>query len=138
MSDNDASSVQVLVSDLDADELLQFETCLTGTPDGGATVSIANRGGALLSEINDVAYTVIVSGLALDYLAGAISRIRLRFARLTVFDFRNNTLIVSKHAKAGDMAGKSVIVGPNGEVTVSKDQDNSALLDAIKEVTGQN
>jgi hypothetical protein len=138
MSDNDAPSVQVLVNDLDADELLEFETCLTATTDHGSDVSIAHRGGALLSELNDIAYTLIVSGLALDYLAGAINRIRLRFGQLTVFDFRNNTLTVSKHPNAGNMAGKALIVGPNGDVTVSKDQDDKALLEALKDVTGQN
>ena len=73
----------------------------------------------------------------MDYLAGAIDRIRLRFGKLTVFDFRNNTLMVSKHANAGDMAGKCVIIGPKGEVTVSRDQDNSAVLEALKEVANQ-
>jgi hypothetical protein len=137
MSNHDALSVQIVVSDLDADELLQFEACLTDTSDEDVDVRIVNRGGALLNQVDDIAYTVMVGGVALNYLAAAINRIRLRFAHLTVFDFRNNTLVVTKHAKAGDMAGKCIIVGPEGEVTISKDQDDSALLKALKKVTSQ-
>jgi len=53
LSENTASSLQVLVSDLDTDELLQFENCLTDQSDAGVEVSIVHRGGALLSEIQE-------------------------------------------------------------------------------------
>jgi hypothetical protein len=130
-------SLQILVGGLTADETLRLEGCLTDPLEGDVQVAkIANRGGALLSEIQDIAYTVIVSGFALDYLASVISRIRRMFAKCTVFDFRNNTLAISQHTGTGELAGKCIIVGPKGDVTISDDQSHIELIQALRQVTG--
>jgi hypothetical protein len=131
------NSLQILVGGLDADETLRLESCLTDPFEDGAEIAeIANRSGALLSEIQDTAYTVMVTGLALEYLASVIFRIRRMFAKCTVFDFRNNTLAISQQAGAGELAGKCIIVGPEGNVTISDDQGHKGLLQALQQVTG--
>jgi len=129
--------LQILVGGLDADETLQLEGCLTDPLEADAEIAnIANRGGALLSEIHDTAITVMVSGVALDYVVAVIARIRRMFAKCTVFDFRNNTLAISQHSGAGELAGKCMIVGTKGEVTIYDDQSHEELLQALKQVTG--
>lgn len=135
---SDDLTVQVLVYGLTADESLQLEGCLTDPLEVGSTdvAEVTNRGSALLAEVAAIAYTVVLSGLALDYLATVIVRIRRMFGKCTVFDFRNNTLAVSQHSGVGELAGKCIVVGPQGEVTITDDRSHAEILGALTQVTG--
>lgn len=129
--------IQILATELDANDVVRLEGCLVDpVEDPAERVEIATQSAALLSEINDVAYTIIVSGFALDYLASVILRIRGALSKCTVFDFRSNTMAVSQYKGTGDLAGKYIVIGPQGEVTISSDQHRSELLKALREVTG--
>jgi len=132
------NTVNIVASNLTAEEALLFEQCLTSEADDSyQVVDVISREGALVAEIGAIAYTVVLSGLALDYLTSVIVRIRRLFAHCTVFDFRNGTLSVSRHPKAGELAGRCIIVGPLGEVVISDDRSHTALLDALKQVSGE-
>ncbi|HTX94334.1 MAG TPA: hypothetical protein VME67_05540 [Mycobacterium sp.] len=135
-----ASTIKVVAPHMSDQDTIAFQAALAGELGQQEAEIVASEpeSGPLLAEIQDVAYTLILAGGTLEYLAGVIPRLRSRFADCAVFDFRDNTLAISKHPEAEQMRGKTIIVAENGKITVESVSDRGIFRNALRKLFGDN